>query len=228
MKRPEKIKKQISDTLANICRGSEALLIGLTGGIATGKSTVADILKDLGAAIIDFDLLARSVVEPGKQSWQLITEFFGNNILNPDNTINRKKLSDIVFNDPLKREKLELYTHPFIWDEFIRQVKSSITLDEKAIILAVAPLLIEGKMQGLFMKNIVVYSSPDIQVNRLMTRDGITQKMANKILGSQMPIDDKVKYGDFIINNEGSIEDVVKEVTDLWKILKQIQENRKP
>lgn len=227
MKRSEKIKKQISATLTNICKGSNALLIGLTGGIATGKSTVADIFKNLGGIIVDFDFLARSVVEPGRQSWDLITDFFGNDILNTDSTINRKKLSGIVFNDTSKREKLESFTHPFIWDEFILRVEKSVKLDSKAIIYAVVPLLIEGNMHDLFWKNIVIYSSPEIQVKRLMGRDGISREMANKILDSQMPIDDKIKYGDFIIKNEGSIEDVEKEVNELWKRMKKIQEDRK-
>ena len=119
MKRPEKVKKHIFDTLKNICNESDALLVGLTGGIATGKSTVAEMFRDLGAVIIDFDLLAREVVKPGKKSWQLITAFFGGDVLNPDSTIDRKKLSGVVFNDSKKREKLESFTHPFIWEEFI-------------------------------------------------------------------------------------------------------------
>lgn len=227
MKRSEKIKKQISAVLSDICKESDALLIGLTGGIATGKSTVAELFRNLGAVIIDFDLLARSVVEPGKRSWQYIYDFFGEGILNPDNTINRKRLSDIVFNDPLKREKLESFTHPFIWDEYIMQVEASVKKDCQAIIHAVVPLLIEGSMQEIFMKNIVVYSSPEIQINRLMARDGISREMANKILESQMPIDEKVKYGEFIIKNQGSIEDLEQKVNELWKRFKRIQENRK-
>lgn len=223
MKRTEKIKKQLSAALNDISKESDALLVGLTGGIATGKSTVADMFRHLGSVIIDFDLLARNVVEPGKKSWQLIVDFFGDDILIPDKTINRKKLSEIIFNDSLKRKKLESFTHPFIWDEFIRQVEDSIRLDGSAIIQAVVPLLIEGNMHDLFMKNIVVYSSPEIQAERLMSRDRISRRLADKILESQMPIDDKIKYGDFILKNEGSIEDTEKEVSKIWQRLKQMQ-----
>ena len=222
MKMTETLKKQLSAALNDICKESNALLIGLTGGIATGKSTVAKIFGDLGAVIIDFDLLARSVVEPGKKSWQHIVDFFGDDILAPDKTIKRKKLSEIVFNDSLKRKKLESFTHPFIWDEFIRQVETSIRLDENAIIQAVVPLLIEGNMHSLFIKNIVVYSSREIQAERLMYRDGISRQMADKILDAQMPIDDKIRYGDFILKNEGSIEETEKEVNKIWQRLKQI------
>ena len=226
MRLPEKIKKQLRDTIKAVCQSSEALLVGLTGGIATGKSTVADMFGDSGAVIIDFDLLAREIVEPGRKSWRLITEYFGNDILNPDRTINRKKLSGIVFNDSKKRDKLESFTHPFIWDEFIMMLKKSTRIEKQEIILAVVPLLIEGDMHDLFLKNIVVYSSPEIQVKRLMDRNGISRELADIILKSQMPIDQKIRYGDFIIKNEGSLEETAKEVNELWKCLKKLQENR--
>ncbi|MBN2419051.1 MAG: dephospho-CoA kinase [Deltaproteobacteria bacterium] len=223
MKRTAKIKKEISDTIKGIRKRSYALLLGLTGGVATGKSTVADMFRDLGAVIIDFDMLARDVVKPGRRSWELITGFFGNDILNPDKTINRKRLSGIVFNDPVKREKLESFTHPYIWDEFIMRFEESARLKSRSIILAVIPLLIEGNMQDLFIKNILVYSSPGTQVKRLMDRDQINREMANNILASQMPIDQKIRYADFIIKNEGSIDDTAKEVNELWKRLKLLQ-----
>ena len=226
MKRSYKIKKDISDTLSNICVGSEALLIGLTGGIATGKSTVAEMFGNMGAAIIDFDLIARDVVEPGRESWKLITDFFGKDILNPDTSINRKKLSKIVFNDSLKREKLESFTHPFIWEEFVRQVEKAVFRNKAAIILAVIPLLIEGNMQEIFSKTIVVYLSPETQLERLMARDGISRETAVKILEVQMPIDEKVRYADFTIYNGGTIKDTGKITHDVWDRLKQIQKER--
>ncbi len=227
MKRPDKIKKNISDTLSSICAGSESLLIGLTGGIATGKSTVAEMFGNMGAVIIDFDLIARNVVEPGRESWKLITDFFGKDILNPDTSINRKKLSGIVFNDPFRRDKLESFTHPFIWEEFIRQVEKAVLRDKTAIILAVIPLLIEGDMQEMFSKTIVVYLAPEIQLERLMARDQISRKTAIKILEAQIPIDEKVRYGDYIINNDGTVEDTGKIVHDVWEKLKQIR-GKKP
>lgn len=225
MERPHKIKKGISDSLNKIISGSEVLLVGLTGGIATGKSTVAGMFLNLGAVIIDFDLLARNVVEPGRQSWQLIVDFFGKDIINPDSSINRKKLSDIVFNNPFKREKLESFTHPYIWDEFILLVEKKVMENRHAIIFAVIPLLIEGMMQELFTKNIIVYLSPEKQVQRLMARDGISIQTADKILEAQMPIDDKIGYGDFIIYNDDTIEDTCKAVHEVWNTLKQIQED---
>ena len=226
MKGPDKIKKDISDTLSNICTGSEALLIGLTGGIATGKSTVAEMFGNMGAVIIDFDLIARDVVEPSRESWKLITDFFGKDILNPDTSINRKKLSGIVFNDPFKREKLESFTHPFIWEEFILQVEKAVFRNKTVIILAVIPLLIEGNMQEIFSKTIVVYLSPETQLERLMARDGISRETAVKILEAQMPIDEKVRYADFTVDNGGTIKDTGKITHDVWDRLKRIQKER--
>jgi dephospho-CoA kinase len=227
MKKPDHIKKNINTALENVCKGSESILAGLTGGIATGKSTVAEIFRSLGAVIIDFDILARRVVEPGSRSYELITDFFGKEILNPDMTINRKILSGIVFNDQFKRERLESFTHPFIWDQFIALTGEAVSCDKKAIIIAVIPLLIEGGMQDIFKKIVLIYSSPEKQVIRLMERDGISKEMAQKILDAQMPIDEKVRYGDFIIKNEGSIEDTKQDVNEVWKRLKDMQEQIK-
>ncbi len=227
MKKPDYIKKNIHAAIENVRKGSESVLTGLTGGIAAGKSTVAEMFRTLGAVIIDFDILARRVVEPGSKSYELISNFFGKEILNPDKTINRKRLSGIVFNDQVKREQLESFTHPYIWDEFITLTGEAISRDKKAIILAVIPLLIEGGMQDIFSRVILVYSSPETQVSRLMERDGISREMARKILDAQMPIDEKVRYGDFIIINEGSIEDTKNDVGDIWDELKHLQSGRK-
>ncbi len=226
MKKPDHIKKSIQAALLNVCKDSESMLIGLTGGIATGKSTVAEMFRTLGAVIIDFDILARRVVEPGRKSYELITNFFGKEILNPDMTINRKILSGIVFNDEFKRERLESFTHPFIWDEFIALTKEAISRDNKAIILAVIPLLIEGGMQDVFQKIILIYSSPEKQIQRLMERDGITKEMAQKILDAQIPIDHKLSYADYIIDNSGAIDRAGRDVNLVWKELMQLQSNK--
>lgn len=211
---------QIHETLTVLRQKSGILLTGLTGGIATGKSTVANILEGLGSHIIDFDMLARKVVEPGKESWELIADYFGKNILQPDLRLDRKKLSEIVFNDPAKRKKLESFTHPYIWNEFLTQVEEISSNNPEAIIQAVIPLLIEGNKQILFKKIIVVYSSVGTQIKRLMARDNISIEKAENILNAQMPIEDKIPYGDFIVNNDGSLEETIKEVEEIWEKLK--------
>jgi len=202
------------------------LLLGLTGGIASGKTTVANMLADLGAYTIDFDVLAREVVEPGKPAWREIIDFFGRQVLNEDDTLNRKKLSDIVFTDMEKRKKLESFTHPRIHQEFVRQVNEITAKDPNAIIQAVIPLLIELNLQYIFHKIIVVYIPYEKQVERLMTRDGISREQAENILNAQLPIDEKLGYADFVIHNEGSLGQTKKQVKELWAKLQSVQERR--
>ncbi|MFC1867648.1 dephospho-CoA kinase [Thermodesulfobacteriota bacterium] len=211
------------DSLNAILRNSGILLIGVTGGIASGKSTVANMLKEMGAVIIDFDLLARQVVEPGKPAWKKITGYFGKEILEDDGDIDRRKLSNIVFKDPDKRSWLEGLTHPPIAEEFVRQVEKAASEDTGAIIQAVVPLLIEVGMQDLFHKVVVVHTSEETQIIRLMKRDGIGREESINILTAQMPIDDKIGYADLVIHNENSPEETKRQVEELWKTLREMQ-----
>ena len=202
------------------------LLLAVTGGIGTGKSTVSEMLEELGAPIIDFDVIAREVVEPGKPAWKEIIAYFGEQVLREDKSIDRKKLSDIVFRDIEKRKKLESFTHPRINEEFIRQVNEIAEKDRDAIIQVAVPLLIELNLQYRFHKVLVVYVPEEMQIERLMTRDSITREAAKNILKAQMPIDEKVGYADFVIHNEGSPEETKKQVEVVWKELKKIQKVR--
>ena len=156
-----------------LLRGNDnRLLLGVTGGIATGKTTVANMLQELGAPIIDFDVIARLVVEPDKPAWKEIVAFFGEQILLEDRTIDRKKLSDTVFRDIEKRKKLESFTHPQIAVEFLKQVGEITAADPNAIIQVVVPLLIELNMQYMFHKLLLVYTPRETQIERLVLRDG--------------------------------------------------------
>jgi dephospho-CoA kinase len=199
------------------------LLLGVTGGIASGKTTVANMLKELGAPIIDFDILARQVVEPGKSAWKKIVDYFGKNILEENGDLDRKKLSKIVFHDTEKRKKLESFTHPLIFEEFARQVNEMAGKCPGTIIQAAIPLLMEFHLQVLFHKVLLVYIPRERQIERLIKRDGITKKEAASMLRAQLPIDEKMKSADFVINNEGSIEETRKQVEDVWQILKKFQ-----
>ena len=210
-----------------VIRGKDnRLLLGVTGGIASGKTTVANMLAELGAPIIDFDILARKVVEPGKPAWQDIVDYFGKQVLNEDRTLNRKKLSEIVFADLEKRKKLESFTHPRIHEEFVKEVNKIAAEDPDAIIQVVIPLLIELNLQYIFHKLLVVYIPYEKQVERLMERDGISREQAENILKAQLPIDEKVGYADFVIHNEGSLEETQEQVRELWEKLKSIQKGR--
>jgi dephospho-CoA kinase len=199
------------------------LLLGVTGGIASGKSTVARMLEELGAPIIDFDVLAREVVAPGMPAWKEIVEYFGKQVLQEDGDLDRKKLSEIVFRDMEKRKKLESFTHPRIGAEFVKRVSEISAKDPNAIIQVVVPLLLELNLQYQFHKILVVHIPQEMQVERLSKRDGISLEAAANILKSQLPIDEKVGYADFVIHNEGSLEKTREQVSELWKTLKEIQ-----
>ena len=202
------------------------LLLGVTGGIASGKTTVANMLRELGAPIIDFDLIARKVVEPGTPALREIVDYFGKQVLQEDGTLDRKAVSDIVFRDFEKRKKLEGFTHPRIHEEFEKQVREIAEKNPDAVIQVVIPLLIELNLQYMFHKILVVYIPMEEQVKRLAKRDGITIEEAANILKSQLPIDEKVGYADFVIHNEDSPEQTLDQVKEVWEKLKRMQEEK--
>jgi len=201
----------------------KVMLLAVTGGIATGKSTISRILGELGAPLIDFDLLARQVVEPGKTAWKEIVDYFGKGVVKDDGRIDRKRLSEIVFQDVEKRKKLEGMTHPRIFEEFDRQVKEIASSDPDAIIQAGIPLLIELNLQHQFDKVLLVYAPQQTQIDRLMKRDRISREAAKNILKAQMPIDEKLRLSDFVIHNEGSLEETRKQVEAVWQELKKMK-----
>lgn len=203
-----------------------ALLIGVTGSIATGKTTVAQMLEGLGAATIDFDVLSRLVVEPGRPAWRDIVSFFGEQVLLEDRTLDRDKLREIVFRDLEKRKKLERFTHPRIGEEFQRLVRQYESEDPNAIIQAVVPLLIEAGMHPLFHHVLMVYAPEEDQKRRLIERDGLTDEMAMKMIRSQLSADEKKGYCDLVIDNSGSLEETRSKVEELWIKLKQLQQER--
>lgn len=202
------------------------ILLGVTGGVASGKSTVARMLEELGAPIIDFDLLSRLVVEPGKPAWHDIVSFFGEQVLLPDKALDRKKLSEIVFRDMEKRKKLEGFTHPRIHEEFLQLVRQYTAKNPEVIIQVVIPLLIEVNLQYLFHKILLVYIPQEAQVQRLMERDQISREMAQNILGAQLPIDEKRAYADYIIDNSGTLAETRKAVEEVWVKLREFQKSK--
>lgn len=202
---------------------NDLLVLGVTGGIAGGKSTVADMLAELSAPIIDFDRMAREVVEPGKPAFKEIVAHFGRRVMGPDGTLDRKRLSSIVFQDSEKRRELEGITHPRIVDRFMRRVRKMVQTHPGGIIQAVIPLLFEVHLEHLVHKILVVYIPREVQIARLMKRDGITQEDAGRILNAQMPIHRKVEKADFVLSNEKSIEETQKAVEAVWKALKAVQ-----
>ena len=203
------------------------LIVGLTGGIASGKSTVADMFKKEGGCVIDVDLISREVVEPGKPAWQEVINLFGRKVLSDDQTINRKKIGDIVFSDIEKRKKLEEIIHPKINEEKLKKIREIEKKDKQAIIIIDIPLLIETNKQNTVDKIVLVYVSPQEQIKRLLKRDGLSVEEAHKRLSSQMPIENKKKFARYIINNEEPLEKVQKQVKGIFRELKKEEAQRK-
>ena len=197
------------------------LNVGLTGGIASGKSTVATIFAKHGAHLIDFDGLAHEVQEPEKPAWREVVNQFGEGILQPDNKIDRVKLGNIVFADKKKLIELDKIVHPFVYQEWHMLLEKIDKKEKHAIVLSDIPLLFEGNMQRLFDLTILVLILPEKQISRLMTRNGISKEEAGKRLKSQMPISEKIELADIIIDNKGSITETEKRVGQVWQELLQ-------
>ncbi|HJV67458.1 MAG TPA: dephospho-CoA kinase [Geomonas sp.] len=191
-------------------------VIGLTGGIASGKSSAAVILERLGASVVDADHLAREVVEPGEEALSRIVESFGAGILNSDGTLNRAALGQIVFSDPTARRALEGITHPAIRkraDERLARLREA----GVAVTFYVAPLIFEAGLEERFDEIWVVYLDKETQLLRLMARDGLDREAALARIASQMPMEEKKKRGKVVIDNSGSREELEAEVNRIWR-----------
>ena len=217
----------MEDFIKMLRGNDERLLLGVTGSIATGKSTVARMLEELGARTIDFDVLSRVVVETGKPAWEDIVAYFGKQVLNEDQTLNREKLREIVFRDLEEKKKLEGFLHPRISEEFVKMVDEYTRDDPRAIIQAVVPLLIETNMQALFHHILMVYATEDEQKKRLMARDGCSEEMAMNMIRSQISVEEKKGYCDLIVDNSGPEEETRGQVEKLWKKLQKLRKERK-
>ena len=203
------------------------LIVGLTGGIASGKSTVAGMFDTEGARLISLDEISRKVVQPGTAGWEEILNVFGKKTANDDGTINRKKLGDIIFSDPEQRKRLEDILHPKIHQEQVRQVKDILRHDENAIVIIDIPLLIEVRKQESVDKVILVYVPAEMQLNRLVKRDGLSVEEAQKRISAQDPIESKRKYAHYIIDNQGSLESTRQQVKEIWGALRKVESNKR-
>ena len=195
------------------------LNVGLTGGIACGKSTVAKMFVKNGAYLIDFDGLAHEVQEPEKPAWKEVVNHFGKRILQPDKKIDRVKLGHIVFTDKKKLSELNNIVHPLVYQEWHARLNKIGKKDKHAIVLSDIPLLFEGNMQPLFDLTVLVLIAPAEQIRRLMMRNGMSKEDAEKRLKSQMPISEKIELADIVIDNEGSIPETEKRVRQVWQEL---------
>ena len=211
--------------LNDICNRYEIMILGITGGIASGKSIVSGMLEKMGLPVIDFDIIARKVVKHGTPAWDDIISHFGKSVLTNTQEIDRKKMSGIVFNDADKRKKLEEITHPRIIKHFINSINEFAQNNPKSIIQAVIPLLFEVSLESLVHRILVVYIPREKQIERLMKRDGINRHEVIKILAAQLPIEDKIDNADFVINNENSPEETMKKAGILYMKLLDIHKD---
>ncbi len=191
-------------------------IIGLTGGIASGKSTVSRALRELGAIIIDADEVAHAIIEPGKPAWKDIVEHFGLGVLNPDQTIDREKLGAIVFNDPEKLQVLNQITHPRVGEQFKQMIKDIKSQQADAVLFIEVPLLYETHMDRICDEVWVVWVDEETQIQRLMKRDGLSREDALKRIDAQMSLDEKAKRADVVIDNSFSIEETIETATKYY------------
>jgi len=197
-------------------------VIGLTGGIATGKSTVASMLRGLGAKIIDADELAREIVKADQEAWREIVEAFGSEILRQDRNLNREKLRKIVFADKRARKRLDSITHPRI-RALAQERIEKLAAEGSDIIIYEAPLLFENRVHLWLRPVILVTSDSETQKRRLRERDRLSESEIRHHLEAQMPLEEKTKLADFVIDNSGDLEELQSEVQKIWEKIQQTE-----
>ena len=193
------------------------LIIGLTGGIASGKSTVAKMLGEKGAHLIDADVLAREAVKPDQPAWREIVNWLGEDILLPDRSIDRIKLGSLVFNDHQKLKRLNQIVHPWVGARFFALSEEIRLADPEAVLVYDVPLLIEGGMQETVDHILLVYVPREVQIERMRQRDNLTGEDINRRLQAQMPMEEKKKYAHTVIDNSGSLDDTAHQVDQFWE-----------
>lgn len=184
-------------------------IIGLTGGIASGKSTVVKALERLGAIIIDSDKLAHTIIEPDKPAWKDIVQLFGREILNEDLTINREKLGTLVFNNPDYLKELNRITHPRIMERYKDDLRSIKSRQPDAIVVMEVPLLYETHMDRICDEVWVVWVNRKTQIKRLMKREGLNYEESIKRIDSQMSLDEKARRADLVIDNTHNVKETI-------------------
>ncbi|CEG28170.1 dephospho-CoA kinase [Bacillus sp. B-jedd] len=191
-----------------------ALIIGLTGGIASGKSTVSNMCKEMGIPVIDADQEARLAVEPGEQAYKEIVAAFGKGLLLPDGGIDRPALGAIIFNDEAKRRLLNSIVHPQVRRRMAEKQKAAVEAGAHIVILDI-PLLFESNLVHLADKTLVVTVDREIQLSRLMARNDFSKEEAEARISSQMPLYKKAALADAVINNNGPLEETKKQLVEI-------------
>ncbi len=200
---------------------NELIIAGLTGGIASGKSTVAGFLREAGARVIDADQIAREVVRRGTPAYDEIVAAFGQQILLPGGEIDRDRLGDIIFNDAAEKKRLDAIVHPRVFERAAQMIAAIGERVPDAVVILDIPLLMETGMQADLAEVIVVYVPETIQLERLMNREAIDKPAALARIRSQMPIEEKRRRATLVIDNSGSLTTSRKQAYAAYKRLKQ-------
>jgi dephospho-CoA kinase len=196
-------------------------IVGLTGGIASGKSLVARVFKDLGAHVIDADRIVHELLEPEQPACREVLEHFGKDIMLPNGGIDRRKLGEIVFNDPEKRAWLNSCLHPKVFSVYTSQVQHLQSRQPDAMVVLNAALLIETGYHRKMDKTVVIYADREQQIERLSLRDKFTREQALARIMSQMPLAEKRAHADYVIDNTGSREDAEVQAREVFQKLKR-------
>jgi dephospho-CoA kinase len=199
-----------------------ALLAGLTGGMGSGKTTVGKLFQSFGAYVLDADEICRSLVEFGKPAWQEIVDLLGNGIVRGDQTLDRQKIADIVFNDPVKKKALEAILHPRVMVEEQAIYKDIVQEDPGALVIIDAALLIESENYRKVDKVIVIACDEETQLDRIMTKNMFSREDARRRLQQQMPLEDKTKFADYVLHNDSGLSELEEKVEALFHQLKQL------
>ncbi|CAG9558667.1 unnamed protein product [Danaus chrysippus] len=196
-------------------------IVGLTGGIATGKSTVLQIFRENGVAVIDADEVARRVLEPGTKGWEELKKCFGTEVLLPDGRVNRLKLGELIFDDKEKRRQLNAITHPKIQIAMLKMAFRYFFSGHSYVVMEV-PLLFEtGKMLNFMHKIITVVCEDHQQLERLCKRSDISEKVALKRIKTQMPLEKKVANSHFVIDNSGDKDSTFRQTESIIRVLRR-------
>lgn len=196
-------------------------IIGITGGIASGKSTVSLYLQELGFTIVDADLASRAVVEPGEEAYHQVVKAFGEDILLTDGNIDRVKLGSIIFNDQEKRLLLNGIVHPAVRNWMRLKTEAALSSGEETVFMDI-PLLFESKLTFMVDKTLLIYVDEQVQLKRLMNRNGLSETEALARINSQMPLADKKALADAVIDNNGDINETkrqVKVILSEWYVI---------
>ncbi|MEY8191440.1 dephospho-CoA kinase [Peribacillus simplex] len=196
-------------------------IIGITGGIASGKSTVSLYLQELGFTIVDADLASRAVVEPGEEAYHQVVKAFGEDILLPGGGIDRVKLGSIIFNDQEKRLLLNGIVHPAVRKWMRLKTEEALSSGEETVFMDI-PLLFESKLTFMVEKTLLIYVDEQVQLQRLMNRNGLSETEALARINSQMPLADKKALADAVVDNNGDINETKRQVKSLlrdWHVI---------